>query len=275
MSAFDTGTPAAPGGPARAAARVCFSWGRALRALLAALLFAAGLAPALAPAAQRYERLQVTDPFVELRTGPGRGYPVWHVAAREEWIEILLRHTDWFKVRTASGREGWVHRLQLESTLTESGVRKTFREVLLDDYLRRRLEMGAAYGHFESEPMLKLWTMYRFSDTLSLEATVGQVQGVFSGTELWHLNLNIEPWSDRRLSPFFGMGFGNFKNIPNASLVSAITTKAKLADVAIGLRYHITDRFVARLDYSIYTAYVADERTTEYRAYTVGLSFFF
>jgi hypothetical protein len=123
--------------------------------------------------------------------------------------------------------------------------------------------------------MLKLWTMYKMSDTLSLEATVGQVQGVFSGTEFWHLNLNIEPWSDRRLSPFFGLGFGNFKNIPNQSLVSAITTKAKLADAAVGVRYHITDRFVARLDYSVYTAYVADERTTEYRAYTVGLSFFF
>ncbi|MCS7100234.1 MAG: hypothetical protein NZL99_00910, partial [Burkholderiaceae bacterium] len=170
---------------------------------------------------------------------------------------------------------GWVHRSQLETTLTEAGARKTFREIALDDYLQRRLELGAAWGRFKAEPMLKVWSAYRFSDALSVEGTVGQVQGVFSGTDFWHLNLNVEPWSDRRLSPFFGIGFGRFKNIPNQSLVSAIPTNANLAAASVGLRYYLTDRFVARADWSIYTAYVADTRSIEYRAVTAGLSFFF
>jgi len=41
------------------------------------------------------------------------------------------------------------------------------------------------------------------------------------------------------------------------------------------VRYHVSDRFIVRLDYSLYTAYVADTRTTEYRAFTAGLAFFF
>ncbi|MCS6943877.1 MAG: SH3 domain-containing protein [Burkholderiaceae bacterium] len=227
----------------------------------------------VAPAAA--ERLIVTDPYIELRTGPGRGFPIFFVAGREEKIEILLRRTDWYKVRTEGGREGWVHRSQLETTLTEAGARKTFREIALDDYLQRRLELGAAWGLFKAEPMLKVWSAYRFSDALSVEATAGQVQGVFSGTDFWHLNLNVEPWSDRRLSPFFGIGFGRFKNIPNPSLVSAIPTHANLAAASVGLRYYLTDRFVARADWSIYTAYVADTRSVEYRAVAAGLSFFF
>jgi hypothetical protein len=32
---------------------------------------------------------------------------------------------------------------------------------------------------------------------------------------------------------------------------------------------------VARLDYSIYTAYASDNNTAEYKAWTIGLSFFF
>jgi hypothetical protein len=163
----------------------------------------------------------------------------------------------------------------LETTLTEAGSRKTFRDILLDDYLQRRLELGAAWGRFKSEPMLKIWTAYRFSDALTVEGTVGQVQGVFSGTDFWHVGLNAEPWSDRRLSPFFGIGVGRFKNIPNASLVSALPTNANLGHASVGLRYHLTDRFVARIDYSIYTAFVADTRSIEYRATTAGLSFFF
>jgi hypothetical protein len=249
-------------------------WRRALARGVACLLLAVvGGLPA-APAAAA-EKVQITDAFIELRTGPGRGYPVFHVAGREEWIELLLRRTDWFKVRTADGREGWVHRAQLETTLTEAGTTKAFRDVLLDDYLQRRLELGGAWGQFKGEPMLKIWSAYRFADTLSVEGTIGQVQGAFSGTEFWHVNLNVEPWSDRRLSPFFGIGLGQFKNIPNASLVDAFATKANLANAALGLRYHIAERFVARLDYAIYTAYVADSDTAEYKAVTLGLAFFF
>jgi hypothetical protein len=113
------------------------------------------------------------------------------------------------------------------------------------------------------------------SETLSVEATVGQVQGVFSGTDFWHLNLLAEPWSDRRFSPFFGIGVGKFRNFPNLSLVNATTTNAKLANAGIGVRYYLSDRFVVRADYSLYTVFVNDTKTTEYRAWTAGLAFFF
>jgi hypothetical protein len=250
-------------------------WRLALaRAAACALLLLLGVGAA-APTASAEEKVQITDPYIDLRTGPGRGYPIFHVAAREEWIEILLRHTDWFKVRAASSQEGWVHRSQLETTLTEAGTTKAFRDILLDDYLQRKLELGAAWGQFKSEPMLKVWSAYRFSDALSVEGTIAQVQGVFSGTDFWHVNLNVEPWSDQRLSPFFGIGLGRFKNIPNSSLVNAIVTNANLANAAIGLRFHVAERFVARIDYSIYTAYVSDADSADYRAVTVGIAFFF
>lgn len=238
-----------------------------------------GAAPARADespsATSTTERVQITDPYIELRTGPGRGYPVFFVAARAEWVRIELRFTDWYKVSTESGKEGWVHRRQLDSTLTEAGSAKTFRDIALDDYLQRRVELGAAWGRFKSEPMLKLWSSYRLSDTLSMEGTIGQVQGLFSGTDFWHVNLQVEPWSDQRWSPYFGIGVGKFKNIPNGSLVGAIVTDAKLAHAGIGLRYHLSERFVLRADYALYTAFVADSRSTEYRAFTAGLSFFF
>jgi hypothetical protein len=256
------------------AALISRRWQLARCAFAVVVAAVLGFAPLL-HAAEETETLIIADPYIELRTGPGRGYPIYYVAVRDERIQILLRHTDWYKVRTEKGKEGWVYRLQLETTLTEAGGKKTFRDIALDDYLKRRLEVGAAYGRFDKEPMLKVWTAYRLTDTLSVEGTIGQVQGVFSGTDLWHLNLNVEPWSDKRLSPFFGIGFGRFKNIPNSSLVGAVTTDANLANGSIGARYYITERFVARFDYTIYTAYIADTRSGEYRATTLGLSFFF
>jgi len=252
----------------------------ALRACATLLVLIALLLVAQRPAhAQVTERVKVADPYLEMRTGPGRGFPVHHVAARHEWVTIELRATDWYKVRTDSdtGNEkiGWVHRRQLELTLTEAGVAKTFRDTALDDYLTRRVQLGAAAGRFKSEPMLKLWGSYRLSDTLSLEATIGQVQGVFSGTDFWHVNLLAEPWSDQRLSPFLGIGVGRFNNFPNLTLVGAADTNANLANAMVGVRWYLTERFVLRADYGLYTAFVSDQRSQEFRAVTAGISFFF
>jgi len=227
------------------------------------------------PGGDRRERVQVTDPFIELHTFPGRGYPIFHVAARGEWVSIELRHTDWYKVRTASGKVGWVTRAQLQSTLAESGEQQRFGDIAFNDYLARRVELGAGYGRFHREPMMKFWLSYRLSDTLSIESALGQVQGVFSGTTLWHVNLQAEPWSDQRFSPFAGIGIGRFHNIPNQSLVAFQQTNARLADAIVGARWHLTDRFMIRADYAIYTAFVSDQRSLEYRAATAGLSFFF
>lgn len=247
-----------------------------LRSLCALALAAAAAMPShAADDAPRSERVQITDPYIEMRTGPGRGYPIHHVAARAEWIELSLRYTDWFKVRTENGREGWVHRRQLITTLTEAGVSKSFRDIAFDDYLSRRAEFGAAWGHFKQEPMLKFWAGYKLADSIGIEATLGQVQGIFSGTTFWHVNLQLEPFNDQRISPFFAAGVGNFKNIPNQSLVAATPADAKLANASVGVRYYLTERFVLRADYSIYTAFLNDTRSGEYRALTGGLSFFF
>jgi hypothetical protein len=239
---------------------------------LVAIFWPLWLVPAIAG-----EKVEVAAPYIELHTGPGRGYPVFYVAGRHEWVEIKLRHTDWFLVRTERGKEGWVTREQMEETLTQIGTKTTFRDVLVDEYLHRRLEIGAAWGHFKSDPMLKAWVGYNFTDTLAVEATGGQVAGSFSGTNLWHINLLVEPFSDWRVvpAPYFGIGAGHLINVPNASLVGAVTSNARLADATVGLRYHLGDRFLARLDYTQYLAYIADNRTDQYRAVTIGLGFFF
>lgn len=247
------------------------------------ILLALGLALAAfasrAADAPETERLQVADPYIELHTGPGRGYPVTFVADRHAWITVELRRTDWYLVRAegAGGRSvtGWVHRRQLETTLTEAGARRSFRDLAVDDYLQRKVELGATWGRFEREPMLKLWGAYRLSDTLGLEACIGQVQGLYAGTSVWHLNLASEPWSDHRWSPAFGIGVGRFGNLPNASLVDARPTDVNLANASLGLRVYFGRRFVARVDVTLYTAFLADQRNGEYRALSAGLSFFF
>lgn len=245
------------------------------RALALLLLALAAAAPVRAADEPPPERLEVAAPYLEMHTGPGRGYPVFHVVERAQGIELLLRRTEWFLVRTADGKEGWVHRSQLATTLTATGDAKRFRDPGLDDFLQRRGDVGAALGRLRGEPMHKLWVSRRLAEVLSVEATFAEAQGTFSGSNFWHLGVNAEPWAAERWSPYFGVGVGKFRNIPNLSLVDALPVNARMALATAGLRYHLGQRFIARADYTLYTAFVADTRNVEVRAVTLGLSFFY
>ncbi len=51
------------------------------------LIMLLSLCTGYAQAEDRYRKAQITEPYIELHTGPGRGYPVFHVIDRGEWIE--------------------------------------------------------------------------------------------------------------------------------------------------------------------------------------------
>jgi uncharacterized protein YgiM (DUF1202 family) len=76
---------------------------------------------------EREQLLQVfvAEPYLELRTGPGRGYPVTQVVARDESVDVLFRRTDYFKVRTERGVEGWASARDMQRTLLADGSRFT------------------------------------------------------------------------------------------------------------------------------------------------------
>ena len=86
-----------------------------------ALLLALSGGNAVAQPSGEYRTVTVDDPFLEMHTGPGVGYPVFHVVDRGSTVEIMMRRTDWFQVRTPDGTEGWVDRAQMERTLVPSG----------------------------------------------------------------------------------------------------------------------------------------------------------
>ena len=76
----------------------------------------------------------VSDPYIELRTGPGRGYPIFYVAGQGDEVVILKRRTDWFKIRTLRSKEGWVHIDEMQHTLDLAGEAIDYGALGLDDF---------------------------------------------------------------------------------------------------------------------------------------------
>ncbi|HCO60237.1 MAG TPA: hypothetical protein DIT58_08605 [Porticoccaceae bacterium] len=50
--------------------------------------------------ADEFWRVKIVEPYIEMHTGPGRGYPVFHVVPRGETLVVLRRKTDWYKVQS-------------------------------------------------------------------------------------------------------------------------------------------------------------------------------
>jgi len=92
-----------------------------LRTLTVGCLLLGMLAVAPADARAPIE-VVVKEAYIDLHTGPGRGFPIAISVERGVTIELLRQRTDWIEVRTARGQRGWVHRSQLENTrrLTDS-----------------------------------------------------------------------------------------------------------------------------------------------------------
>jgi hypothetical protein len=57
--------------------------------------------------------------------------------------------------------------------------------------------------------------------------------------------------------------------------VGGVTTDSTAANVGLGVRYYLTRRFLARLDYTDYLVFIGDNRTENYQSFTGGFSFFF
>ena len=80
-------------------------------------------------------QVKVAEPYVDIHTGPGRGYPVFHVVERHAPLTLLFQRAGWIKVETARGRIGWVPRKALLSTLDGSGETPELQNLGHEDLL--------------------------------------------------------------------------------------------------------------------------------------------
>jgi len=222
-----------------------------------------------------YPEVKVADPYIELHTGPGVGYPIFHVVDRGDFVEVIKRKTDWFNVRTAKGKIGWVSRAQMEKTITPSGAVAEFAEAGFGDFSKRRWEMGLVGGTFNGAPVLTLYGAYALSDNLSAELSASQVTGDFFSSELVNINLMTQPFSKWRYSPFFTLGLGQITTSPSVTLIQAQDSQDLIAHMGLGIKMYLTRRFIMRAEYKNYVSFSSDDNNEEFEEWKVGFAFFF
>jgi hypothetical protein len=227
------------------------------------------------PAAEQYFSVVVAEPYIEMHSGPGRGYPVFHVVDRGDEIEVIKRRTDWFKVRTTRGKEGWVRRTEMELTLTPAGGATQFAEAGLGDFSRRRWEAGVLAGDFQGANMITAYAGYAMTANFSAELSVSQVFGNYSDEVIGRISLLAQPFPEWRLSPFFSLGTGIIYTDPNVTLVDESDRTEQIGSAGVGVRYYLTRRFMLRAEYRNSVIFQDKDDNQEINEWKAGFAFFF
>ena len=246
-------------------------WGACLVAL--ALLTAT---PGLAEAADDdFRTVAVVEPFLELHTGPGRGYPIFHVVDRGDAIEILMQRTYWYQVRTAKGITGWVDEEQMNRTLNPDGTGANFSPTSQQDLIDSKWEVGILAGDFGGANIVSMYGAYSLNPNLSIEAWGSQILGDFSNGWMGSVNVVHETWPEWRFSPFFTMGAGLVHTSPKSTIISGDDRTDEVGHVGVGLRIYATRRFLLRAEYKSYVVFTSRDDNEELEEWKVGFAFFF
>jgi hypothetical protein len=217
----------------------------------------------------------IKDPYVDLRSGPGRGFPATYSAPRSTTVELLRQRTDWIKVRTADGREGWVHRDQLERTLTPDGGEVRVAGPAPEARVEHRWEAALATGDFDGANVVRVQGAYLVTPNLLLRADASQLLGSYSDGWLGTLGIAHVFMPAWRVTPFAGLGGGVVNVSPKATLVQAEDRTDSVAYAALGLRGALTDRFLLQAEYRSYVVFTSRDDNEEIDEWTVAFTYFF
>ncbi len=250
-------------------------------------LFSSLLLSEAVVAEEEYALVQISDPYIDLHTGPGRGFPIFYIAERGEWIEILKRKTTWFKVRLKNQKEGWVTVKQLARTLSSDGKVVNLLEPDFDEYLNRTWEIGIQHGELEGASIIGAYGGFHLTQNLSTEFHLTQALGNFSEIRMASVNIINQPFPDLKpfdglpyvsevnISPFFGIGAGIIQVLPRATLVQPVDREDEMVFVTAGARMYLTRRFLLRVEYRNIIILTSRDENEEVEQWTFGFSVFF
>ncbi len=246
------------------------------RSLTPLLLLLVLFVSAAARAEDEPHKILIADPYIELRTGPGRGYPIFHVVERGREVVLVKRRTDWFQLRTDQGVEGWAARTQMIATLEPTGEPLDLQEPARENYMSRRWQGGVMGGDFGGASEISVFGGYAFSDNLSIELTLNHILGEFSNgysATIGLMHLFVPEW---RISPYFTLGTGVLYTDPKSNLVQSIDRDDQIGYVGGGLQFYLTRRFMLRTEYRnniVFTSRDDNEEVDEWKY--LGFAFFF
>jgi hypothetical protein len=197
------------------------------------------------------------------------------VVGRDDSIDVLKRRTDWFKVRTERGVEGWASQRDMLQTVLADGTAFTFPLGDRAGFTSHRWEMGVFAGDYGGATLISGYTSFSLNSQMSAELAVGQFLGNASNGTVVDLGLTHTFLPEWRFSPFVSLGTGLVVIDPKGTLVTPLDRSDQTAYVGGGVRFYLTRRFFLRGEYKSHVVFTSRDDNEEVDEWKLGFAFFF
>ena len=216
------------------------------------------------------EQVTVGSPYIDMHTGPGRGYPIFHVAENGEILWLLKRRTDWVKVTLRRGQTGWVRILDLNDIYDSDGELVQVRLPDFRDTDSRHFSLGFTYGDFDGADSMGVSLGYHFTRNLSAELRATQAVGAFSDSQTYQLAVLHQPFPQWRLSPYFMLGTGLNITSPNATIVATEDRRDTTMLTGVGVKTYLSRRIALRAEMANHYLLTSRENNQEIVEWKLG-----
>jgi uncharacterized protein YgiM (DUF1202 family) len=220
--------------------------------------------------------LQVVSPYIELRTGPGKHYPIHYIGQRGETIEVIKSRTDWFKVRlqinTNNQTQGWVHSNALAKTIALDTKQPATDHPRLASTYSPKWSAGFSLGKFNEADIVGGFLSYAIADTTTIELHAGEYMG---GTEQgWFsaLQFHYAPYEFWRVSPFVALGYGYLG-------LEAKSSQPDLDDVddnyfhnGAGFNFRLSEKYRLRFEYKQFNVLTSTNDNKELESWHIAFA---
>ncbi|WP_100642393.1 SH3 domain-containing protein [Alteromonas facilis] len=219
----------------------------------------------------------VQEPFVDMRSGPASAYPVFHVAEHGEQISVLKSRTQWYKVRTTKGIEGWISADDLNLTAHLNGEPVRVSNGSFADYQLREWELGFGVGLLDDVTAMSASVGWVMTENFTAEVSYAQALGDFAENKYWSIRLMHYTFPEWRISPYLALGTGQLSTTPRSNLVASgdESRRSDIMEVGAGVRYYLTRNMVVRLEYKSLLALTQRDEQEELTEWKLGVSVFF
>lgn len=238
-------------------------------------------------------QVQVKQPYIESHSGPAGGFPIIHVVEKNQWITVLKRRTNWFKVETIKevrgseqvsveenaqgGVQGWVKQDALHLTQSSSGQPVKLSDGSFESFAQRNVEFGALGGSFEGVPSMTVFADWVATENLAAGVSVTQALGDLSENQFFLVRVQHTTFPEWRVSPYITLGAGQIRTKPRANLVQGgdETRTSDLLAAGIGLRYYMAQNFMLKFEYQHLQALTDRDVNEDLEQWKLGFAVFF
>lgn len=220
--------------------------------------------------------LIVIDTYLEMHSGPGRGYPIIHTMEQDEPITVLRRRGSWYQVANRHNKKGWIQQEKLARTIAPSGLPAALPDTQHGDYLAQQGRIGFSLGQQGNAETANLVAGFRLFSFVGAEVELGQIFGTSIDGTSYGASLLFEPIKSWSFTPFISTGAGrqSWKQKEKLNVGNSNEFNSTYTFIGGGINYYIGYNFVVRGEYR-QVSLSGDNDSLRNSAWRIGFSSFF